>query len=531
MSINNIIANTKQSYLPHTDKLPKIAVDYIWNDLLVNEGGDVKRLLFIIRKSQEININKYGGMTPIPYELIKKKGYVEALEKLKDLNIVQYTGFSKAAKRCRSYWINWDLYKKIDNLIPGRVENFSNNNWKPWNGINNKEIRESATSRHKIYKYNKRKKKYELTVSEVVENGILPIKFCIIDFINVETYLNYQRELYMKKVLTASEGMKYLNNERCYRNILMNGFIIDSEHKNLLLYEPRYRGQKTGRRSEIGGGFQSCSREMKHEAFYFLPNIRNYDLKSSQMYGLKYAFMSARFDTSIVDKYLAIDKAVWASQIGIDKDTWKGLMYGAYFGGFPSSYFRKDGTMIDKKTYIMLKCEIVRKHICKFLGIETWYNYKLNRHECNDTVENNKAIQRILSAFYVQNKDLIDKLKEWRDYLATDFFNSNFEIKGGKKYIWNRSNMPIEMTQYMNSKGVISNKGKRDLASHILQGQEALFISCITSYSLEEDCPYEVMSDQADGVIVQGFIPDEYQERARQDSKFEFAYLEEKPYL
>ena len=58
MSVNNIIANTKQSYLPHIDKLPKIAVDYIWNDLLKDEEDSVKRLFFIIRKSQEINLAK-----------------------------------------------------------------------------------------------------------------------------------------------------------------------------------------------------------------------------------------------------------------------------------------------------------------------------------------------------------------------------------------------------------------------------------------------------------------------------------------
>ena len=91
--------------------------------------------------------------------------------------------------------------------------------------------------------------------------------------------------------------------------------------------------------------------------------------------------------------------------------------------------------------------------------------------------------------------------------------------------------MPLEMTQYLNNKGVINSQGKRDLASHLLQGQEACFISRLTWYSKSEpDCPYRVISDQHDGLIVHGLIPEEYVEKARQDTGFQYAYLVEKSY-
>ena len=269
---------------------------------------------------------------------------------------------------------------------------------------------------------------------------------------------------------------------------------------------------------------------MKHEAFNSIPNVRNYDLKSSQMYGLKYAFISAKFDTSIIDRYFEIDKAIWASKIGIDKDTWKGLMYGAYFGGFPLNYFKKDDTIMNQKTTVMLKCKVVRKHICKFLNIEVKYNYETNQHECEDSRKNNRAIKQILLAFYKQNKELLIALKKWRNYLVNDYFNSNYNLIGDKKYIWNRSNMPIKMTKYMNEKGIINSKGKRDLASHILQGQEALYISYITSYSQEPNSPYKVLADQHDGLIVEGKKTQKYQERAKKNSGFKYAYMEEKGY-
>ena len=64
----------------------------------------------------------------------------------------------------------------------------------------------------------------------------------------------------------------------------------------------------------------------------------------------------------------------------------------------------------------------------------------------------------------------------------------------------------------------------RKLASHLLPGQEACFISRLTWYSKSEpDCPYRVISDQHDGLIVHGLIPEEYVEKARLDT-----YLVEK---
>ncbi len=526
--------NNSKSYLPHTDKLPKIAVDFIWNDLLKDEDDQVKSLFSILRKEHELNI-KNDGYAPIPYETFKKYKYNEELEILKILGYIEYTGYSYnkyGPGKCREYRLPWDLYNHIDNLIPGRAADFKDNNWQLYNGINNKAIRRTKKQQqHEIYKYNKRKKKDELIVSQIVSEGITPIEYCCIDYQNVEERLNWLRDESLLGNLNQSEKLSYLNDERCYRNILMNGFKIDEERRNLLYYEPRYRGQKTGRKSEIGGGFQSCSREQKHEAFYFTPRIRNYDLKSSQMYGLKYQLMSARFDTSIVDRYIGVDKATLAKTVGVDVDCWKGIMYGTYFGGFPTSKFNKQGKLGKSKLFTLLRYDIVKNHICKFLQVETWYNYDKKRRECENDIKIETTIRSILQKFYGQNRELIQLLEDWREYLTTNFFLSNFDPQGDKKYIWNRSNMPLEMTQYMNDKGIINSQGKRDLASHLLQGQEAQFISRLTWYSKSEpNCPYRVISDQHDGLIVHGFITEEYVEKARQDTGFTFAYLVEKSY-
>ncbi len=100
----------------------------------------------------------------------------------------------------------------------------------------------------------------------------------------------------------------------------------------------------------------------------------------------------------------------------------------------------------------------------------------------------------------------------------------------GQTYITNKSDMKLEITPFINEKKVISGQGKRKIAAHVLQGIEAAFISYITHYSLEADCPYKVLSDQHDGVVVIGSIPDKYVEWARLDSDFKYGILVEKPY-
>lgn len=537
MKPNNIIThyqNNRKSYLPHTDKLPKVAVDFIWDDLLKDEDDKVKSLFSILRKEHELNI-KNDGYAPIPYKTFKKYKYNQEIERLKKLGYVEYTDYSYnkyGSGKCREYRLPWDLYNYIADLIPGRVNNFTVNNWQFYNGITHTAIRRTKRQiQHDIYQYDKHKRKNELIVSQIVEEGITPIEYCFFDYQNVEDRLNWKRDLLELGKLNQSEKLSYLNDERCYRNILMNGFTIDKDRRNLLVYKPRYRSQKTGRKSEIGGGFQSCSREQKHEAFYFTPRIKNYDLKSSQMYGLKYQLMSARMDTSIVDRYIGVDKATLANAVSVNVDTWKGIMYGTYFGGFPTSKFNKEGKLGKSKLFSLLRYDIVKNHICKFLKIDTWYNYDKKRRECENDIKIETDIKSILQNFYDQNRELIKLLEDWREYLTTDFFQSNFNAVGNKKYIWNRSNMPLEMTQYMNDKSIISSQGKRDLASHLLQGQEACFISRLTWYSKSEpECPYKVISDQHDGLIVHGFIPEKYVEKARQDTGFQYAYLVEKSY-
>ncbi len=310
---------------------------------------------------------------------------------------------------------------------------------------------------------------------------------------------------------------------------MLNGFHLYRE-ENLLEYIPRYKAQSTGRKSEIGGGFQSCSREQKEEAWRFRPDVfTNYDLKSSQIWGLYRQLEEAGFDTLVLDKYIHTPKKDLAEEIGLDVDCWKGLLYGTFFGGFPK--FTKDGKVPNRKLYSFLKYEIVRKQICEYLNIHVWYDFKKKKRVCKATTHQRNEITSILQRFYDQNTELIYTLDNWRDRLAEKVLTTHSHNANDSITFTNESGMEIDLSEFMTKNGKLSNEGIRKLASHTLQGQEACFISHITSYSAEEDCPYSVLSDQHDGLLVMGEITTDYVDRAKADSGFKYAALVEKPII
>ena len=63
------------------------------------------------------------------------------------------------------------------------------------------------------------------------------------------------------------------------------------------------------------------------------------------------------------------------------------------------------------------------------------------------------------------------------------------------------------------------------VAAHILQGKEAAFIHYITAFSGDD---FTVVSNQHDGLIIEGTIPMELIHNARRFSGLPYAELEEK---
>lgn len=536
--------NSKKGYLPSTNKLDLKVINYTKEKYLFGESAEVVSLFFILFKETEIGLRKTNGYAPISYEVLKKYNHEKDIKRLivlDLLDVIDYKSPSKYRKgRSREYRIKLNIYTDI----ASRIINRAGHSPVLFNAITGKAINKSKNSvSHEITKFNKYKKEDELIVSRSVAESIIPIEYCCFDYLSVEERLDYLKEQIELGIVTEeAKRLAYLNDERCYRSVLENKHIIlQGEDKNIMVYAPRYRTQSAGRISEIGGGFQSCSREQKHLAFANLNDVRNYDLKSSQIYGLKYQFMSARLNYELLEKYITGNKLTLAAEVNVDVDTWKGITYGSYFGGFPTSlvkiYLNKSDEEI-KRNYKnisekLMNCEVVYKHVAQYLDISIEYNPTSKKREMlNISSRSVIDILNILRSFYKQNKELLTELSKWHKYLSCAFIKSNSILHKNEKYIRNRSDMFLNISPLVNPVGTLTSKGKRKVAAHLLQGQEACFISRLTWYSESiKEAPYDVISNQADGLVVRGYIPESYVEMARKETGFSTAYLEEKPYL
>src|SRR5690625_467567 len=108
---------------------------------------------------------------------------------------------------------------------------------------------------------------------------------------------------------------------------------LQYEDGDIWSYAPAYEVQElSGRLTEIGGGLQSCSREMKAASVEGVA-YTNYDIVSSQLYGLKQGFEEAGIGTEPIDRLLSTDKAEIAKGIGMTVDTYKSCLYALLFHG------------------------------------------------------------------------------------------------------------------------------------------------------------------------------------------------------
>ena len=118
------------------------------------------------------------------------------------------------------------------------------------------------------------------------------------------------------------------------------------------------------------------------------------------------------------------------------------------------------------------------------------------------------------------------QLDQWHSWLLKDYLQMHgisYWVKG-KQYIKNPTGKNLCITDLKGS----SDDKKRVLAAFVLQGFEAGFIHHLTLLSREYD--YEVLSNQHDGLIALGEIPQAAVERAKEISGLHYANLEVKPF-
>jgi len=271
-----------------------------------------------------------------------------------------------------------------------------------------------------------------------------------------------------------------------------------SKSEDIVRYRMAYRVQMSGRVSPIGGGAQSASRPMQAAIYHGLPGVHNYDIRSSQAYVLADLLTEAGLDASWLTTYLNTDraKATYAQQIGIDVDTWKTCLYALFNGAsMPRRIAGSRGAI---------------------------------RQALEAAVQDPDQPADDLDAVYDRFRDVLAglpaELENWHSFLTDTWANQNGTLgRGGDIYVRNDVGVTLCVGDLPNPY-----ERKKKLAAFLLQGREAAFIHALTARA--EDHGFVVISNEHDGLVTIGAIPEAAVDEVRQALDMPYVQLPEKPF-
>lgn len=257
-------------------------------------------------------------------------------------------------------------------------------------------------------------------------------------------------------------------------------------------YTPSYLAQSSGRIGEQGGGLQSCSKAMKEAAFSDVPRIHNYDLRSSQGYVLLQELQLAGID----DKWLAahLGPGVFearSERLGLSKKTYKKCFFAMIMGA--SHVWFEQG------------------HIGAV------------QHALIDELKDVGLARQKFAEVIVELRPLKELVSKWTSWLLDDPSCPHRKVSKRKEILRNAAGHEMVLDRSRPAKEV-----RREAAAHILQGQEAAFIHHLTI--IADQFGYTPVSNQHDGLVTIGEVPEAAQKKAAELSGLSFAFLEEKPF-
>ena len=303
----------------------------------------------------------------------------------------------------------------------------------------------------------------------------------IVNKINV-TKLNEVRYVDLQEAKKDKAArFRFFGNDRCFDAVRRQELTVNS--KGVGQYVPAYKFSRTGRMFEVGGGMQGVSSRWK-KAAYDLPNVRNYDLKSSQIVALLELGRNYLPPESIdtLEAYIDSNKQVYADTAGIPTELWKAGLMALFFGSNLAPN---------------LKCEVYKN----------FFNYY-----GHDKAIANMHFQnfRTVACPFVQVKN------EW--FKALKIIVEEFSYRSDRSYCIKNAMSKIFKLDKGYSMG--------ELSAHMLQGLEGAYIFALINDSWKYS--YEVLSNEHDGIVVEGEIPLDAKLTARVKSKFNTAVLVEK---
>ena len=500
------------SYIIKIFRSSEVIKIFFYQDLLSEYNTETKQLFFQVLKGTQINIKKTDGWVPVSWELMKKHWgkdkanweilVADGLLEVKFLETININGtnisktYSRSQGLSREFRVCAEVLELIHSIEPKTVAEFENCPF--YNLMTGYKM--DKVVRHKLTNSTGQ------SLPKVIKESILSIERCVVNYPGIETYLEEFDASIEDKSYDNPDYKRFKNDHFCYLNILSH------PHKKLndtlLEYYPSYEVQMSGRISEQGGGMQSCTRVMKEVGFAGVPDIKNYDLQSSQVWSLIQFFEVAGLDITWLKDYLVVDKKIYADQVGISVDCWKSCTLTLIMGG----------SLLSKKQLDKSKFEDLDISIINYLKEELVTEF--------DTV-----------MAYLKFCEIVEPLKKeidkWHTWLVEHYVLTCTTVAQGKEYVTNRTGVTFPIWQYRKQKAdkkvwVNLNELKRKLAAFYLQGNESCFIHHLTCLSTQFD--YEVYGNAHDGLITRGEIPEEAVEIAKELSGLRYAILVEKPF-
>lgn len=253
-------------------------------------------------------------------------------------------------------------------------------------------------------------------------------------------------------------------------------------------YTPSYGPQDTGRIGENGGGIQSCTKRMKVAAFDGIPNIYNYDLRSSHAYVLLQELKLAAIDGSWVENH--VGPGVFearAAHLGLSKGIYKKCFFSTING---ASHVWKIGKEPPGA---------IQELLLEKIGGE--------------------EAKAMFGAVVAELKPLKGIVEKWRKWLLSPE-SPHRRTTQREDYILNAAGQWLHVSD---------DELERKVNAHILQGQEAAYIHHLTILSKKYD--FIPVSNQHDGLITLGKVPKDAKQEAGKLSGFEQPHLEIKDFL
>ncbi|MFO0737556.1 MAG: hypothetical protein U0270_16810 [Labilithrix sp.] len=290
--------------------------------------------------------------------------------------------------------------------------------------------------------------------------------------------------------LKASGKLAAYENDRLCAQTLTAG---SRREGGLGIYTPSYAPQSSGRIGELGGGLQSCSKAMKQAAFLRVDNIFNYDLRSSQGYVLLQELQLAGIDSTWLVDHLGPGVFEQRAQaLGLSKGSYKKCFFSTIMGA--THWWIKEGHIGAVQDTVVKACTDASQARAKF-----------------------RAVVRQLAPL----KALV---KLWTEWLLNDPACPHRKKTQRREFVENAAGQKLILDRERDEKEL-----RREVAAHMLQGQEAAYIHHLTL--LAGDHGFIPVSNQHDGLVTVGAVPEAARKEAAELSGFKHAFLDKKSFL